>query len=180
DELLGTIGVLHDRPCGGGDLVGQIPVGREVEKHQVRAILEHRRTHLWKVLPQGDFPAGEVDPEEPVRLREEAPDLVERELVARLHLPDVAGLALVVAPERDAEGEFEREIEAAHVGLGGAARERVVWAQTSHRALLRPDPTIARVPWVLATRAGPGAGARRYAGGRRRPRGRRTTGTHPP
>ncbi len=130
DELLGApAGARGDRFGGGDHLVGQVAVGREVEEEEVGAAVDHRVADVDEVLAQRDLAAREIDPQEAARAREEAADLVERELVARRHLPDVAGRAAVVAPEGDAEGELEGEVEAPEVrpesglGEGGVGRE---------------------------------------------------------
>src|SRR5262249_4596734 len=88
-----------------------------------------------------DLPAREIDPQEARRAMEEFADLVERELVARLHLPDVAGLALVVAPERDAERQLVGVRRPVDVRFEGARGERGIGGDahgSCPRTLTRP------------------------------------------
>ena len=66
--------------------------------------------------PQEDLAAGEIDPVDVRVLANERDDLVRRQLVGRLALPDVAGLALVLAPVGETQVEFE--------GSGRAMRGR--------------------------------------------------------
>src|SRR4029453_15066372 len=110
----------------------QIAVGGKMQQQQIGAAVEHGLADGRKVLAQRHLAAGEVDPEQTGRLPEEALDLVEPQLVARLHLPDVEGLAAVVAPEGDAERELEGKVEAAQVGTGGSARERRIRPQSRY------------------------------------------------
>src|SRR5207247_10234660 len=96
DELRrAPAGARGDGFGGGGDLVGQGAVGREGEEEEVGAAVDHRVADVDEVPAQRDLAAREVDPQEAARAPEEALDLLQPELVARRHLPDVAGLAAV-------------------------------------------------------------------------------------
>src|SRR5262249_1482311 len=158
-------GTRRDRARRRDDLVRQVPVRREVEEEELRAPADHRVADVDEVLPERHLAAREVGPEEATRAVEEAADLVERQLVARLHLPDVARLAAVVAPERQAERQLEREVEAAEVGLQRGLRERCVGSESHHRELTRTRPAA-----PARDSAGPASrrGARRTSRTRRR------------
>jgi hypothetical protein len=65
-------------------------VCREMHKHQIRAILNERGHNLREIIPFGWFAAGEINPGQESRVVREPPDLVERELITWLCLPDPA------------------------------------------------------------------------------------------
>ena len=60
------------------------------------------------VASKEDLAAGEIDPVDVRVLSHERNDLAGRELVGRLPLPDVARLALVLAPVSETQIELER------------------------------------------------------------------------
>ena len=96
---------------------------REVEEEQVGAVVNDRLADVHEVFAQRHLTTGQVDPEEVARFPEEGLDLLKAHLVPRLHFPDVAGLALVVAPEGGCICELVREIEATEVGLQDAGAQ---------------------------------------------------------
>jgi hypothetical protein len=56
-----SVAIFRSRACR-RDLVGQIPVGREVEQEQVLARGRERLADVDEVLPEPDLAAGEIDP----------------------------------------------------------------------------------------------------------------------
>ena len=93
-----------------------------MEQEKILAVRENGFADVGEILAQRDLSTRNVDPAETVGALEKAADFVESELILRLHLPDVAGLATIVAPEGDAEGELEREVQSPYVrsrGPGG-------------------------------------------------------------
>ena len=116
----------------GDDLVGEVAVGGEVEEDEVPAARQQGLADVDEVLAQPGLAAREVHPEEARRLPEEGADLVEPQLVARRHLPDVAGLAPIVAPERQAEGELVGMARPPEVRFEGAGGEGGVGRDAHH------------------------------------------------
>ena len=72
------------------------------------------------VAAKEDLAAGEIDPVDVRVLPHERDDLVRRQLVGRLALPDVARLALVLAPV----GETQIQLERSGGPMGGRPQQR--------------------------------------------------------
>ena len=107
----------HDRACqlasrnalgGRNDAIGLEAVGRKVEQREPRPSAENGIEYLVNVAAQEDLAAGQVDPVDVRVLAHECDDLRRRQLVGRLALPDVAGLAPVLTPVGQAEVQLQR------------------------------------------------------------------------
>jgi hypothetical protein len=106
---------LHDFPNAALNLHRQITIRGKMNHREIRAILDGRRNYPDKVFSQPYLPAGEIDPIKPIRLSEKRIDLVQCQLVFGFALPDVASLALIVAPVRHAERELVWEPKPAEI-----------------------------------------------------------------
>jgi hypothetical protein len=89
-----------DAPNGLHDAVGEKSVGRKVQQLQATPARDHGLEDVVDVRPQKNLAAGQIHPGNRWVPPDERDDLIRGELVGRLALPDIAGLAAVLTPVR--------------------------------------------------------------------------------
>ena len=90
------------------DAIGQETVGREMEEREAPPTGHDGIEHLVDILAQKDFASRQVDPRDVGVLTNEGADFIGREFVGGLSLPDVAGLAAILAPVGQAPVHLQR------------------------------------------------------------------------
>ena len=90
------------------DAVGEKSVGGKMQYREPAPARDDGVENFVDVGPQEDFAAGQIHPRDVWIPPDEGDHFVGGELVGRLTLPDVAGLAAILTPVRQAEVQFQR------------------------------------------------------------------------
>ncbi len=135
------------------DAIGEKPVGRKMQKRKPPPAGDDSLENVVDVRSEENLPSGEVRPRDVRILADDRHHFIGCQFVFGLALPDVARLALVLTPVRQAEVQLERCGGTAGCGLKegdaemGRAFELVCEASARRHAILLPaSPGVPTLP----------------------------------
>src|SRR5262249_20887972 len=95
---------------------------REVQDDEVAPDISDRVEDVMDVFAQEDLTAGKIGPRETGIPLDELQQFGRAQLVRRLALPDVAGLAAILTPVGERQIDFERPLRTCDVRVQNARR----------------------------------------------------------